>query len=353
MTAEGSEVTHVLDGHKFAVLAVPESRAGQCPKPALNLHSGFAMSRGLPPEALKTWSTELGSIHLRELDATRLFLWALRPSATARILDEENRALQERVYQLYLGLLVAVPYFSNGRLTSMTGANVGGFSRVRSLTWFDRNWFTVGTPATPLNTRRIQDALSVARALIRHPDRHTHRMVRALRTFRKAVETRELDDRLHQFVRVIEAFAGCDGGGEFADRIGHFVTGAWARESLVEIYAIRGSIEHLRGPYGSMGMTRRKKGRGRTSGRVDGGYYRRLIRRTIEAETIARYLLFQYFTRPKLWKSFQSARAASDFWISSSRDALLREFGDPIPLRHVASAIKWDEVVRIRERFGN
>lgn len=119
--------------YKFAVLALPDSRGGPAPQELLSLPAGFAISRTLPDKALETWCEDIGRFKHQELRECSLFLWSVRESATPDVLDQENRELAEDVYRLFLGLLLAVPYYSCGTPTVLTGANSDGTARVRSL----------------------------------------------------------------------------------------------------------------------------------------------------------------------------------------------------------------------------
>lgn len=324
----------VLRGRKFAVLALSESRAGPSPSKLLDWGDGFAVSDSLPRNALQTWEAQLGTIHRDELSKCRLFLWALRPSKAPQILDDENRDLQRNVYQLYLGLLLAVPYMRHGRMTSLIGAATDA-PRVRSLTWYSQTFYTLGSPYAPLTISRLRDAHRIAKALVDHTRRPSHRMVRALKTFRQATESPDLDVRLHQFVRVIEAFLAPPFGKSakhFGDRFAAINSRRGAAVAR-ECYEIRSAIEHLRGPFDGMAK------------RPAGGKHRRLIRRTIEAETIARYLLFSYLTHRELWVHLRTRKTVEDLW-KGSAILLRRALGKGIPLRKVAAAIDWDEFSR-------
>jgi len=329
----------VLPGHKFAILAVSDCRAGPSPSAVADLGKGYAMSRVLPSGALKTWATQLGSIHESELRKCNLFLWATAPSDSPGILDGENNALQRRVYQLYLGLLIAMPYLRHGRLTSLTGSNIRGEAGVRSLTWYSGTYYTIGSPRAPLTIQRARDAAAIASALATHSSQPGHRMVRALRTFRQATESPELDVRLHQFVRAIEAFIAPPFGRSaehFADRL---ATVNWGRGRPValELYKIRSAIEHLRGPYDAMPK------------RPAGGKSRRMARRIIEAETIARYLLFTYFSHRELWPHFLSRETVDALWVRSAPE-LRKALGSGIPLTKIAAAIDWNDFeLRLRQ----
>ena len=339
MTNSHQHTFEVLFGQKFAVLAVSDCRSGPSPSIVTDLGNGYAMSRALPPKALETWATQLGSIHESELSECNLFLWATAGSDAPGILDRENNVLRRKVYQLYLGLLVAMPYLRHGRLTSLTGANASDAARVRSLTWYTGTYYTIGSPRAPLTVERVRDAKAIAMALASHSIAPTHRMVRALRTFRQATEFPDLDMRLHQFVRVIEAFIAPPFGKSaerFADRL-EAINGGRGRAVALELYRIRSAIEHLRGPYDGMAK------------RPSGGKLRRMVRRTIEAETIARYLLFTYFSHRELWPHFRSRDAVDALWARSAPE-LENAFGKGIPLSKVAAAIDWDDFELQRRR---
>src|SRR6266496_702501 len=88
----------VQRGYKFAVISVPDSRAGGSPAPLVQLPDGFAVSPDLPPNALDTWQQNIGLFHRQELEECRLFLWSLAPSAHPEVLDNENEELGKRAY---------------------------------------------------------------------------------------------------------------------------------------------------------------------------------------------------------------------------------------------------------------
>lgn len=118
-----ADVIEVARNYKFAVLAFPKvspSFSG-----LISLRNGFASSTVLPPNALESWRSSLGTFHNEELSNTRLFLWALRESSNASILDHENRSLLRAVHDLWLGLLLAVPNFSCARVTLFDRSKCG------------------------------------------------------------------------------------------------------------------------------------------------------------------------------------------------------------------------------------
>jgi len=309
------ETVAIATGNKFAVIAVPDSTAGYAPAPVIPLGDGFAVSHALPGTALETWRERLGGIHIEELEKTGLFLWSYRESSTPRMTDNESRQLEKDVHRLYMGLLMGVSNFSNGRLTAISGGNDGGGARVSTLITYPSTWRTPGSSCPPLTISRLRLAAQLAKALRQHTDKPDHRAIRALRAFRQAAEARTLDMRLHQFVRSIDSFLNSHDAKQFAKRLGRVCAGR-SKGALDELYGIRSGIEHMHGPFKRM----RKNPRG--------GRLLRLAHRCTQAEAIARYMLQTYFLRPSLWPTFEQVPDIDAFWKLPTRQ--LRPLWGPL-----------------------
>lgn len=185
--ADQAPAVEITLNHKLAVLAVPESRAGGSPWAALPLEGGYALSAALPAHAVETWAVDIGRFHSKELEECTLFLWATAPSATASIFDHENELTASSVLRFFVGILLATPYYSCGRLTLLTGANSDGTARARSLTTYNRTWHTLGAPEADFTTPKLRLAARLALELDRHDRyRFKDRMARAVRCFREA-----------------------------------------------------------------------------------------------------------------------------------------------------------------------
>ena len=297
------ETVAIAPGNKFAVIAVPESTAGLAPGPVIDLGDGFAVSHALPAGALDTWKERLGGIHTEELERTGLFLWSFRESATPEVLDDENRQLERDVLRLYLGLLVGMSNFSNGRLTVISGGVEDNVARARTLTTYPRTWRTPGSSCPSFTIARLRRVGELAKALRQHTNKPDNRGVRALRAFRQAAEARELDLRLHQFVRSTDAFLDSHRAEQFSQRLGRVCAGR-CKAALDELYGIRSGIEHLHGPYKRMVKNPR------------GGRLLRLAHRCTQAEAIARYMLQTYLLQPSLWSTFEQVSTIDALWNS-------------------------------------
>jgi hypothetical protein len=129
------------------------------------------------------------------------------------------------------------------------------------------------------------------------------RLPRILTAFRAALHTEELDFRLHQFVRVIEGFVlpeSSNKADDFADRVMYFVQGI-ERADARQLYSLRSAIEHLNGPFTLLAGTEDEK-------------HLMLLLRTIQAESIARYLLRYFLDTPEAWDDFLTPARTRKFW---------------------------------------
>lgn len=293
----------IAAGYKFAVLAVPE--AGTAPASILSLSPRYAVSSALPDGVLDAWRENIGSLHVAELEKTHLFLWALKKSKAPAILDRENETLAKDAYLLYFGVLLAVPYFSHGRLTSLTGANCDGTPHARSFTFYSRLYRTLGAPHPSLSASRLRLGAQLAAALKKfNRSPYRWRIERSLRAFREACEADRLDQRLHQFVRCAEGFAVPPFGQSavhFATRLRRLCTGH-CKAAMKQLYDMRSGIEHLHGPYD------------RLPKRPAPGRFQRLLQRCIQAEALSRFLLTVYLLNPGLWPWFKDRDAIQRFW---------------------------------------
>lgn len=303
MSASGE--VGIRRGYKFALLSVAE--AGSAPQTMTKLSAKYFVSSVLPPGVLDTWRANIGRLHERELEETRLFLWALKKSKSPGVLDRENDRLAEDVYRLYLGVLLATPYFSNGRMTLLTGANADGTARARTFTFYSRSYRTLGVPHHYLSVGRLREAETIAASLAklsRSP--HRHRMERTIRAFREACEADRLDHRIHQFVRCAEGFAVPYTAVQFTQRLKKLCVRR-CKPALKQLYDIRSGIEHLHGPYD------------RLPKRPKPGKVTRLLQRCVQAEILARFLITTYLSQPTLWPWFSDRAAIDGFWAQSDK----------------------------------
>jgi hypothetical protein len=255
------------------------------------------------------WKQWLGSLLYRDINASEFYLVVHSRADYPAALDSVNVQLQKMVYQLYTGLCIAVPYFSHGEVVSLTGGVEGHRAEVKEYTRYNRTFYTAGSPHAVINRERLRAAKRISQS-IQHfrTTGAMPRFPRILGAFRSAMAAPEMDVRIHQFVRCIEGFVlprpiSAD---VFAERAQRLVKDDHYKE-LRNLYEIRGSIEHLHGPFKAIRAAEEDR-------------HQILLKRTIQAETLVRYCLRYFLDTPEIWTHFMTSRQTQTLWNLSPTD---------------------------------
>ena len=291
------------DGHKYALLTLPDRHGANESGVLTELGDGYLATALLPLAIPEHWRKWLGTILYGTLERSNFHLVVHASSAKPEVNDAENVALQKKVYHFYTGLCIAVPYFSHGEIISLTGGVHSGEVDVRQYSRFNRTFYTAGSPHTAITRDRLAAAKRVAREITSFREKaDMPRFPRILGAFRSAMAAPEMDVRLHQFVRCVEGFVlpKTSKADEFAHRAQRLVEGDHFSE-LRQLYTIRGTIEHLKGPMTAIEGSPIEK-------------ERTLLRRCIQSETLARYCLRYFLDNAHLRAHFASETATQKLW---------------------------------------
>ena len=153
----------IVDGQKYALVGLSVNVDGNPPEavsPNLQVLSDLAFQT---PNHWKEW---LGSVRAKEVEKCNLFLLSQLASAAPGILDAENQLLQRRVWNFYVGLLLASRFSPSHRPVLITGSCRDGEIDIRQQQDLDS--------PIPLDARRMRrsGARSAAdhwRPLVRDP----------------------------------------------------------------------------------------------------------------------------------------------------------------------------------------
>ena len=296
---------HLAPSYKYTLFAIPGVRLPSQIPDLLALGNGLHFSTGLPMEVPDRWKTWLGSLRFREVDEAGFYLLAVAPSLEPSVLNGENQSLTSTVYDLYIGVMVSVPYLSHQRITALTGANTGEGADVRQVWDYSRTYYTLGSPRTQITVGRLKQAAQFASALasIKRTDGAV-RLARIIRTFMAGVQAYEMDVRVHQFVRCTEGFVHPpfqSAKRTFAHRTQQLIEGNFDTV-LGELYTIRSTTEHLLGPMKAITAPTERERR------------LLLLQRAVQAETLARYCMWNFLRSPHLWEYFVSDDSIEKFW---------------------------------------
>lgn len=289
---------------KFAAVVLSSASRVALTDP-LEVTGGLWVLPYAPVDVGRVWRQWIGSIRADEIAKANFWILAKRRSATPDILDQENRDFSEEAHRLFLALLtVGAPSYQHAYVLS--GANVDGVPDVRQfgdlphyLKSRGRRDFVVGR-----NTiNRAHRARPGLEAVFTSPN-HT-RLKRGIRAFWNGLIASPPQDRLHQFVRCVEAAVKPRLRGtavHFAERCRIFLRRDGRSEAVIkECYDLRSAAEHLRDEDNVL----------RIYPQADREeiYYRRVR----QIESLARHVLFRILTAPNVQANFQDG-AIDQFW---------------------------------------
>lgn len=282
-----------------------------------------------PFDVPEHWRERLGKFRTDAIAGSRLFLTAIAPSNAPEILDQENRVLQRAVERLYLAYLITAGPIHHREAFAATGAIHDGAADVRGVRHLAAVYRTAGMFSRPVTRGALDTAVTIAGRMAEWKPSGPHgRIERVYRAFCSGVQSQNLPERLHQFVRVLEGlFKTGQGRGrvEFKERLADLV-GPGHDEVADVFYKTRSAVEHLRDPFSAMPPD------------VDPNQF--LGRYAAIVEALARSTLQAVFLNDDLWAAFESQESVDAFWALTPEER--REiWGKPADLKALSRS--WDE----------
>ena len=307
------------DGEKYALVGLEVKQEGEPPLEhiAPNLWVLTTTTFDVPD----TWRKWLGSIRADEVAGCNLFLVSKLASATPGVLDGENQALERRVGNFYVGLLLSAMFSPAHKPVMLTGARHDGEVGVRQHSNLDRPLPQVIRPYPPVMAddilwgAELGEKLGGMQAAI-GPDGHS-RLFRTLHIYVQTRAMREPLDRIHQYCRCIEGLILPAIGKtrkQFKSRTELFI-GPTHHELMGALYDVRSHVEHLH-EYRYLEPFDRDV-------RLD------LMGKEAIVEYIARAALVRIISNEALSPHFVNTAALKEFW-SLSRDKRRKHWGNPI-----------------------
>jgi hypothetical protein len=294
----------IEDGEKYALVGLSLKFEGQLPsgKIAANL-SVLADTKFTVPANWREW---LGSVRAREVEDCNLFLLSKLASSTPGVLDAENQTLQQRVWNFYVGLLLASTFAPAHRPVLLSGSRRGEEIDLRQQQDFDQPIPCLFRPYPPVVLDHIRLAARLGEnleALATAPIAGGHwRLFRTLHIYTEARCTSEIVDRIHQYCRCIDGLILPDAGKtrqQFKSRTELFI-GPGHHDLMGELYDVRSAVEHLH--------------ENRYLESFDRAVRLDLAKKEAIAEHIARTALARILAERSLWPHFANTSALRNFW---------------------------------------
>lgn len=234
---------------KFALLAVNNVYT-DLPDTAFQLSDGTWVMPSVPVSNLGIWKDWIGSIRMKRLARANLVLFVEEPSLSPEIVDEVHhrldKALSDLFYMLHLNPGVEVAEGAD----LLCGSSIDGVPGIRQMSQMPTFHQSNGWQRAPISKDWLEKGIAL-RAGVAAMDADTTQFRRAVRgmvtLFKGLQETGQ--DRLHQFVRSLEALVLPDIGStqkQFAHRCQTFArAGEDTRTLLLQAFNMRSDTEHL------------------------------------------------------------------------------------------------------------
>ncbi|MFA5786487.1 MAG: hypothetical protein WDA71_05815 [Actinomycetota bacterium] len=241
--------TATAPGHKFACIALENVSVTSLNAP-IQLQGGLEIHSDPPFAIGSRWIKRLGTLNTEHLKGSNFAILATAPSARLEVLDKENETLEQAALGFFYALLMqGVPHMDGGLILS--GANVGGDPNVRSVTVLGNYYRPAHVLPLRIDARTIASASTVAaglRSIYEAPDAFS-RLKRGVHAWYRGVREERANDRVHQFVRAIEAMLKPAAGRtrrQFVHRCQVFAgTSQQVGGLLGELFDLRSCAEHL------------------------------------------------------------------------------------------------------------
>lgn len=314
----------IAPGEKFSCFAFSRCGVGDDLPDKLPLGAGLAVRHTLGLNVGEHWQAWLGSLTMDELKDTNLVIYATAPAAQPQVLDGENQALTRTIDYVWYGLLLqGVPSHMEG--FTLTGANVGGEVRVRQFGHVRDYQPTYEMPDFRPDANAMRRGALLGERLRRIDVRGSSdwgRIRRGLRALFRGSREPDGGDRLHEFVRALEALVKPDIGStrnQFAHRAQTFATASTeVREKLLQIFDLRSQVEHVHLAIEAL----------------EGDEKKRIAlanRRTRQVDALARFALGHVLESDALLEVFRTDAGIERFWTAPD-DERVRTWGSQLDL---------------------
>jgi hypothetical protein len=318
----------IAPGEKFACYAFTRCWLADGVPREIELRPRLWAATSLDFDVAEHWRNWLGSITVDELREANLIIYTTMASSRPEILDDENATLAKVLDYVLFGLLLqGIPVYN--RAYSLNGAHVHGEINVRQFSdlrgYQPTHELVEFRPG--VNELRRAEALSVRLQRVNEGGADWGRLRRGVNALLRGSRMDDGTERLHQFVRALEALIKPDIGNtrrQFAHRIDQTFTVANAetRETLNQIFDLRSRIEHVHDPLEVLAGDRDTR-------------IATANRRTRQVDVLARFALGRVLEDNRLFETFRTDAGVDAFWQLADA-ARAAAWGQRLDLRAIA-----------------
>jgi hypothetical protein len=241
-------VTHHFQNKSKFALQTFNNIFVDLPRTPFRLSDGTWVMPGVPVASLGIWKEWIGSIRIEHLAKANLVLFVEEPSDNPEILDDAHQRLADGLSRLFrlVHLRRGIEYESADLLC---GLSEQGTPRIRQMSRQPTFFQSKGYRRAPVTKEWLEDAIPLRAGVAALEATKTARAIRGLNTLLNGLNEQTGQDRLHQFVRSLEALILPDIGStkkQFTHRCQTFARASQDTQSLLqEAFDMRSDTEHL------------------------------------------------------------------------------------------------------------
>jgi len=297
----------IKENHKFGCLSISTWVSNDLKEPLqIDENLWFLFSPLFPMS--DTWKEWLGSIKAEEFLKNDFLIIATQPSANIVMLDHENKALETKVTELFYSLLLHGVARCNDRGFLLTGSNKNNEIEIRTNSSLFAHYRILHARPKPINKDIIASAINISKTITNIysiPNTYS-RLKRGFDKYLNGLREPLAGDRLHQFVRAIEAVIKPETGKtkrQFVHRCQTFLSRSNNITNLLgEIFDLRSGIEHLN-DFSDILKNYDEKDREKIA-----------FLRAFQTELIAEYVYLKIINSPAILDAFKDDNSIGSFW---------------------------------------
>lgn len=277
----------------------------------VTINEGIFLCPGPPFKVNPRWREWIGTIRTREFEQANIVLLASRPSTKPDVLDEETQELERTALKLWYSVLIlGVPAFRS--MNVISGGRVGEEIQIRQVSRLPTFYYNAGNFPLYICSKCADEAgiiFSVLNRIYEQPDLF-RQLRRGLKSFQRALTEEQDYDRLHGFIRSLDAIIMTEKGKgkkQFVARCHSFAkSNSTLGETLGLMYDLRSRVEH-QADWDDLFPGLFLNDRLRNANRV-----------TRQAEALARAAFHIILRNESLVNLYQDMKSIKEVWISNA-----------------------------------
>jgi len=308
---------------KFSFLALRNACLGDDLTFPLELGNGLWILNEFPLEVSEFWKQRLGEYQIDNVKKSNFILFLFKESNSLNIRDEESQDLDLiRDYCFDILTLNLIPSFN--KIFKFCGYYDNDHLMIWNISSvFPPPYFQIEAPISKSHLSALPPSANMLKQIMFTSEEDYWRFKRGYISLMQGVSERFEDQRIHKFVRAIEAFLNCREGQskrDFAHRGGLLIgVDEDKKKILKEIYSLRSCAEHMN-KYDLVLQEYSEEDRKKIN-----------YQRVYQAERLACELYLRLLNQPALHEILKDNVEVENFW-NKPDDEIVKIWGKPIQL---------------------